>query len=217
MLSWTSKGDIGKKDVSALFSRRNLEVVKGLLPRTEEEAFVRTISYDGVENLVDDAVDDTEAEAGSQVPETQVPDTQERDTQATASEPQPSAPSASGVRGAEYTDLVARLDRIEGDTQGLYAAHVELKKAYETSHVELKGGQNVIMEQLRHILAMLNRPPTTASAPEAPADPSTPPPPLHPAEEDEVFPDDYDPYEGAPATPIEAQPLIHVHDTESRG
>ncbi|XP_060961730.1 uncharacterized protein LOC133031951 [Cannabis sativa] len=50
MLSWTSKGDIGKKDVSALFSRRNLEVVKGLLPRTEEEAFVRTISYDGVEN-----------------------------------------------------------------------------------------------------------------------------------------------------------------------
>jgi hypothetical protein len=56
-------------------------VVKGLLPRTEEEAFVRTISYDGVENLVDDAVDDTEAEAGSQVPETQVPDTQETDTQ----------------------------------------------------------------------------------------------------------------------------------------
>ena len=56
-------------------------MVKGLLPRTEEEAFVRTISYDGVENLVDDAVDDTEAEAGSQVPETQVPDTQERDTQ----------------------------------------------------------------------------------------------------------------------------------------
>ncbi|KAM6545539.1 hypothetical protein CsatB_026275 [Cannabis sativa] len=69
MLSWTSKGDIGKKDVSALFSRRNLEVVKGLLPRTEEEAFVRTISYDGVENLVDDAVDDTEAEAGSQPPD----------------------------------------------------------------------------------------------------------------------------------------------------
>lgn len=56
-------------------------MVKGLLPRTEEEAFVRTISYDGVENLVDDVVDDTEAEAGSQVPETQVPDTQERDTQ----------------------------------------------------------------------------------------------------------------------------------------
>ncbi|KAM6557382.1 hypothetical protein CsatB_004401 [Cannabis sativa] len=218
MLSWTSKGDIGKKDVSALFSRRNLEVVKGLLPRTEEEAFVRTISYDGVENLVDDAVDDTEAEAGSQVPETQVPDTQERDTQATGSEPQPSAPSSSGVRGAEYTDLVARLDRIEGDTQGLYAAHVELKKAYETSHVELKGGQNVIMEQLRDILAMLNRPPTTASAPEAPADPSTPPPAASPpVEEDEVFPDDYDPYEGAPATPIEAQPLIHVHDTESQG
>ncbi|KAM6586667.1 hypothetical protein CsatA_009272 [Cannabis sativa] len=83
MLSWTSKGDIGKKDVSALFSRRNLEVVKGLLPRTEEEAFVRTISYDGVENLVDDGVDDTEAEAGSQVPETQVPDTQETNTQVT--------------------------------------------------------------------------------------------------------------------------------------
>ncbi|XP_060974451.1 uncharacterized protein LOC133039578 [Cannabis sativa] len=99
----TSKGDIGKKD--------------GLLPRTEEEAFVRTISYDGVENLVDDVVDDTEAEAGSQVPETQVPDTQERDTQATGSEPQPSAPSSSGVRGAEYTDLVARLDRIEADTR----------------------------------------------------------------------------------------------------
>ncbi|XP_060961888.1 uncharacterized protein LOC133032082 [Cannabis sativa] len=38
-----------------------------------------------------------------------------------------------------------------------------------------------------------------------------------PVEEDEVFPDDYDPYEGAPATPIEAQPLIHVHDTESQG
>ncbi|XP_060970027.1 uncharacterized protein LOC133037186 isoform X2 [Cannabis sativa] len=258
MLSWTSKDDIGKKDVSALFSRRNLEVVKGLLPRTEEEAFVRTISYDGVENLVDDVVDDTEAEEGSQVPETQVPDTQERDTQvpifgtffyvfifyyfcfvifvtlwnyrmltvfflyiffqATGSEPQPSAPSSSGVRGAEYTDLVARLDRIEADTQGLYAAHVELKKAYETSHVELKGGQNVIMEQLRHILAMLNRPPATASAPEAPADPSTPPPAASPpVEEDEVFPDDYDPYEGAPATPIEAQPLIHVHDTESQG
>ncbi|XP_060959401.1 uncharacterized protein LOC115699963 [Cannabis sativa] len=149
MLSWTSKGDMGKKDISALFSRRNLEVVKGLLPRTEEEAFVRTISYDGVENPVDDV--------------TQVPDTQERDTQATGSEPQPSAPSSSGVRGAEYTDLVARLDRIEADTQGLYAAQAELKKAYETSHVELKGGQNVIMEQLRHILAMLNRPPTTAS------------------------------------------------------
>ncbi|XP_060962190.1 uncharacterized protein LOC133032309 [Cannabis sativa] len=181
ILSWTSKGDIGKKD-----------------------------------NLVDDVVDDTEAEAGSQVPETQVPDTQERDTQ--RFEPQPSAPSSSGVRGAEYTDLVARLDRIEADTQGLYAAHVELKKAYETSHVELKGGQNVIMEQLRHILAMLNRPPTTASAPEAPANPSTPPPAASPpVEEDEVFPDDYDPYEGAPATPIEAQPLIHVHDTESQG
>ncbi|XP_060974483.1 uncharacterized protein LOC133039602 [Cannabis sativa] len=151
-------------------------------------------------NLVDDVVDDTEAEAGR------------------GSEPQPSAPSSSGVRGAEYTDLVARLDRIEADTQGLYAAHVELKKAYETSHVELKGGQNVIMEQLRHILAMLNRPPTTASAPEAPADPSTPPPAASPpVEEDEVFPDDYDPYEGAPATPIEAQPLIHVHDTESQG
>ncbi|XP_060965282.1 uncharacterized protein LOC115723646 [Cannabis sativa] len=150
--------------------------------------------------------------------ETRVPYTQERDTQATGSEPQPSAPSSSGVRGAEYTDLVARLDRIEGDTQGLYAAHVELKKAYETSHVELKGGQNVIMEQLRDILAMLNRPPTTASAPEAPADPSTPPPAASPpVEEDEVFPDDYDPYEGAPATPIEAQPLIHVHDTESQG
>ncbi|XP_060972658.1 uncharacterized protein LOC133038504 [Cannabis sativa] len=225
MLSWTSKGDIGKKDVSALFSRRNLEVVKGLLPRTEEEAFVRTISYDGVENLVDDVVDDTEAEAGSQVPETQVPDTQERDTQVPIygtffyanAEPRPGAPShrAFGVR---VRDLVARLDRIEGDTQGLYAAHVELKKAYETSHVELKGGQNVIMEQLRDILAMLNRSPTTASAPEAPADPSTPPPAASPpVEEDEVFPDDYDPYEGAPATPIEAQPLIHVHDTESQG
>ncbi|KAM6559543.1 hypothetical protein CsatA_028782 [Cannabis sativa] len=138
--------------------------------------------------------------------------------QATGSEPQPSAPSSSGVRGAEYTDLVARLDRIEADTQGLYAAHVELKKAYETSHVELKGGWNVIMEQLRDILAMLNRPPPTTSAPEAPADPSTPPPAASPpVEEEEVFPDGYDPYEGAPATPIEAQPVIHVHDTESQG
>ncbi|XP_060969086.1 uncharacterized protein LOC133036592 [Cannabis sativa] len=114
MLSWTSKGDIGKKDVSALFSRRNLEVVKGLLPRTEEEAFVRTISYDGVENLVDDVVDDTEAEAPDRGPR---------------------------------------------------------------------------------------------------RDPSTPPPAASPpVEEDEVFPDDYDPYEGAPATPIEAQPLIHHID-----
>ncbi|XP_060966506.1 uncharacterized protein LOC133034957 [Cannabis sativa] len=99
----------------------------------------------------------------------------------------------------------------------MYVCHAELKKAYETSHIELKGGQNVIMEQLKHILAMLNRPPTTSSAPEAPADPSTPlsvaSPPL---QEEEVFPDGYDPYEGAPATPIDTC-IIHVHDKESQG
>ncbi|KAM6569655.1 hypothetical protein CsatB_017640 [Cannabis sativa] len=73
------------------------------------------------------------------------------------------------------------------------------------------------MEQLGDILAMLNRPPTTASAPEAPADPSTPPPAASPpVEEEEVFPDGYDPYEGAPATPIDTG-VIHVHDTESQG
>ncbi|XP_060968578.1 uncharacterized protein LOC133036108 [Cannabis sativa] len=155
----------------------------------EEEAFVRTISYDSVENLVDDVVDDTEAEAGSQVPETQVPDTQERDTQATSSEPQPSALSSSGVRGAEYTDLVARLDRIEADTQ---AARTHI------GHVESSANDGFGTEAPARSIY-----PTTTASP--------------PVEEDEVFPDDYDPYEGAPATPIEAQPLIHVHDTESQG
>ncbi|XP_060969080.1 uncharacterized protein LOC133036585 [Cannabis sativa] len=99
--------------------------IRGSFHGREEEAFVRTISYDGVENPVDDAVDDT---------------------------------------------------RGRGEVVGY------------------------------------------PSAPKAPADPSTPPPAASPpVEEDEVFHDDYDPYEGAPATPIEAQPLIHVHDTESQG
>ncbi|XP_060969976.1 uncharacterized protein LOC133037151 [Cannabis sativa] len=174
MLSWTSKGDIGKKDVSALFSRRNLEVVKGLLPRTEEEAFVRTISYDGVENLVDDVVDDTEAEAGSQ----------------------PSGSNLSPVHHLHQAFGVPSIRdqpcRAEGWSERNYGAaqthigHVEssANDAFKT------GGPS------RSIY-----PTTTASPPE----------------EDEVFPDDYDPYEGAPPTPIEAQPLIHVHDTESQG
>ncbi|XP_060968608.1 uncharacterized protein LOC133036132 [Cannabis sativa] len=154
-LGRTSKGDIGKKD--------------GLLPRTEEEAFVRTISYDGVENLVDDALWMTREVRRVEGISYAYRIFLIYIFSATRFEPRPGAPSASGVRGAEYTDLVARLDRIEGDTRGPSGSIY----------------------------------PTTTASP--------------PVEEDEVFPDDYDPYEGAPATPIEAQPLIHVHDTESQG
>ncbi|XP_060969927.1 uncharacterized protein LOC133037121 [Cannabis sativa] len=39
MLNWTSKGEIGKKELNALFSRRQLEVMKRLLPRPDKDEY----------------------------------------------------------------------------------------------------------------------------------------------------------------------------------
>uniref|UniRef100_A0A803PTI5 Uncharacterized protein n=1 Tax=Cannabis sativa TaxID=3483 RepID=A0A803PTI5_CANSA len=108
--------------------------------------------------------------------------------QATASDPQPSASSSSSLGGAEYRELVGRLDRIEAEQKGLYASHAKLKEAYQNSHIELKGGLNLIMEQLKTILSMLHH--------------------------DEVFPDGYDLYEDALATPIGAA-ILHNYKSNS--
>uniref|UniRef100_A0A803PZX3 Uncharacterized protein n=1 Tax=Cannabis sativa TaxID=3483 RepID=A0A803PZX3_CANSA len=127
--------------------------------------------------------------------------------------PQPTA-SSSRLSGAEYRELVWRLDRIKAEQKGLYACHVELNEAYQNSHIKLKGGQNLIMEQLRTILSMLHRTPMAdpAPGPSVAASPS----PSAMGKDDEVFPDEYDPYEDAPNTPIDAS-IISIGDSESHG
>uniref|UniRef100_A0A803P554 Ubiquitin-like protease family profile domain-containing protein n=1 Tax=Cannabis sativa TaxID=3483 RepID=A0A803P554_CANSA len=73
MLSWSSKEidgsyDIPKKILAPIFSKRQLNVLRALLPRPDEEAYARTITYNDVEIVFEMGVNETLPENDAQDP-----------------------------------------------------------------------------------------------------------------------------------------------------
>uniref|UniRef100_A0A803Q856 DUF1985 domain-containing protein n=1 Tax=Cannabis sativa TaxID=3483 RepID=A0A803Q856_CANSA len=186
-------------------------MMKGLHPRPDEEAYARTITYNGAEVLVEMGVDEAQAGDNTQDPQffaSQAKRVAEHFQSAAISETQPAA--IPETQPADKSDVIDRLYRIEEDVKGLYASQTELKDAYTHSHLEVKVGQDLMMEQLRSIITSLqNRPADLAPVPLA-----TEPPAM--GGDDEVFPNGYDPYQDDPATPIDAC-IIYIGDIESQG
>lgn len=165
-----------------------------LLPRPDEVEYARTISYDGVIIPTDVGVGATHAKD---------------DTHDAPMPEQPSQPPtlSSGVGGATYKELKRRLAKIE-------ASHAELKEAFQTSHLELKAGQSLIMDQLQSLMSMVDSRLPTHRAPSTSAATSPQPPPMD--EDGDIFPDGYDLYDDAPSTPADA-PITSIGDSKSQG
>uniref|UniRef100_A0A803P4L9 Uncharacterized protein n=1 Tax=Cannabis sativa TaxID=3483 RepID=A0A803P4L9_CANSA len=118
----------------------------------------------------------------------------------------PTSAHFSGLDRVEFQDSVQRLDRIEAEHKCLSTCQAQLKEAYQASHLELKDGQNLIMEQLRVILSTIHNRSGADARPQSPL-----------MEDVDVMLDDYDPYVAENTSTLGGATNISIVESQSQG
>ncbi|XP_060972358.1 uncharacterized protein LOC133038280 [Cannabis sativa] len=237
-----TKHDVKQPDVATLFEKR-MVVLQILYPRNWEvdywksncEGEVPTVEMglDEVEETQVGAQDSTAFQTQAErvadyvkrskiIPPSPPKEAPDASTSATV------PPTTAPANDSDYLLLAKRLEKVEAQQLAILTAQTEMKADFKRSQKEMK---NLIMDQIATVISLLQKQPSEPTQPSGPAHQSDPTHPLETAEplqtvhpssptydddDDDVYPEDWQPDVcDVPSTPANAI-VISLGDTESQ-